>query len=112
MSSRVLAGLLAAGCVTAAAGGAYVAVRQNAATPVPVAATPTLAATPGPLAAVTQTLASAGAATDPPPAVGSSASVTTRARTHRRGPRTAARPSGVIWGFVDMLLGRYGDLAT
>ena len=39
MSSRVLAGILAAGCVTAAAGGAYVAVRQNAA-PVPVAAAP------------------------------------------------------------------------
>jgi hypothetical protein len=41
MSSRVLAGILAAGCVTAAAGGAYVAVRQNAA-PVPVAAAPAL----------------------------------------------------------------------
>jgi hypothetical protein len=38
MSSRVLAGLLAAGCVTAAAGGAFIAVRQNAATAVPVAA--------------------------------------------------------------------------
>jgi hypothetical protein len=31
MSSRVLAGLLVAGCLTAAGGGAYVAVRQNAA---------------------------------------------------------------------------------
>ena len=40
MSSRVLAGLLAAGCVTAAAGGGYIAVRQNAATPVPVSAAP------------------------------------------------------------------------
>jgi type IV secretory pathway VirB10-like protein len=40
MSSRVLAGVLALGCVTAAAGGAYVAVRQSAATPVPVAAAP------------------------------------------------------------------------
>ena len=39
MSSRVLAGILAAGCVTAAAGGAYVAVRQNAG-PVPVATAP------------------------------------------------------------------------
>jgi hypothetical protein len=39
MSSRVLAGILAAGCVTAAAGGAFVAMRQNAA-PVPVAAAP------------------------------------------------------------------------
>ena len=49
MSSRVLAGILAAGCVTAAAGGAYLAGRQNA-TPVPVAAapaiTPELAARP------------------------------------------------------------------
>lgn len=45
MSSRVLAGILAAGCVTAAAGGAYVAVRQNAA-PVPVAAAPAPAAAP------------------------------------------------------------------
>jgi hypothetical protein len=40
MSSRILAGVLAAGCVTAAAGGAYLAVRQNAAAPVPVAAAP------------------------------------------------------------------------
>ena len=40
MSSRILAGVLALGCVTAAAGGAYVAVRQSAATPVPVAAAP------------------------------------------------------------------------
>ena len=40
MSSRILAGVLALGCVTAVAGGAYVAVRQSAATPVPVAAVP------------------------------------------------------------------------
>lgn len=40
MSSRILAGVLALGCVTAAAGGAYVAVRQTAATPAPVAAAP------------------------------------------------------------------------
>jgi hypothetical protein len=40
MSSRVLTGLLAAGCITAAAGGAYVAGRQNATAPVPVAASP------------------------------------------------------------------------
>ena len=30
MSSRILVAMLAAGCLTAAAGGAYVAVRQNA----------------------------------------------------------------------------------
>jgi Bacterial conjugation TrbI-like protein len=40
MSSRVLAGLLAAGCLTAAAGGAYMAVRQNVVQPVPVSASP------------------------------------------------------------------------
>lgn len=42
MSSRILVAILAAGCVTAAAGGAYIAVRQNA--PVPAVATPTPAA--------------------------------------------------------------------
>lgn len=47
MSSRVLAGILAAGCVTAAAGGAYVAVRQNAG-PVPVATAPAEAPAPAP----------------------------------------------------------------
>jgi hypothetical protein len=40
MSSRVLAGLLAAGCLMAAAGGAYIAVRQNVVQPAPVAASP------------------------------------------------------------------------
>ncbi len=49
MSSRVLAGLLVAGCLTAAGGGAYVAVRQNAA----VSTTPA------------QSPAAAPAATDP-----------------------------------------------
>jgi hypothetical protein len=40
MSSRILAGILAAGCVTAAGAGAYVAVRQTPAASVPVAAAP------------------------------------------------------------------------
>src|SRR6266550_740720 len=40
MSPRILAGILAAGCVTAAAGGAYVAVRQTPPAPVPVATAP------------------------------------------------------------------------
>ncbi len=40
MSSRILAGILAAGCVTAAGAGAYVAVRQTPAAPAPVAAAP------------------------------------------------------------------------
>lgn len=47
MSSRVLAGLLAAGCLIAATGGAYMAVRQNVVQPVPVAASPS---TPAPAA--------------------------------------------------------------
>ena len=42
MSSRILAGLLVAGCVTAASGGAYIAVRQNAAEPTAAAAAPPL----------------------------------------------------------------------
>jgi Bacterial conjugation TrbI-like protein len=46
MSSRVLAGLLAAGCLTAAAGGAYIAVRQNVVQPAPLAASPAPAAAP------------------------------------------------------------------
>jgi hypothetical protein len=50
MSSRVLAGILAAGCVTAAAGGAYVAVRQDAASvaaaPAAPAETPAASAEP------------------------------------------------------------------
>jgi type IV secretory pathway VirB10-like protein len=48
MSSRILAGLLVAGCVTAAAGGAYVAVRHNAASD---ATGSTHAAEPSPRAA-------------------------------------------------------------
>jgi hypothetical protein len=48
MSSRVLAGLLAAGCLTAAAGGAYLAVRQNVVQPAPVAASPAPIVAPTP----------------------------------------------------------------
>lgn len=55
MSSRVLAGLLAAGCVAAAAGGGFLAVRQNAVQPVPVAASPApVAASPAEPAPATQ----------------------------------------------------------
>jgi hypothetical protein len=46
MSSRVLAGILAAGCITAAAGGAYVAVRQTPAAPIPAAAAPAATSEP------------------------------------------------------------------
>ncbi|HSC27528.1 MAG TPA: hypothetical protein VLD67_09650 [Vicinamibacterales bacterium] len=52
ISRPLVLGLLAAGCVTAAAGGAYVAVRQNAAelAAPPAAAAPQAAATPSPVA--------------------------------------------------------------
>ena len=44
MSSRVLAGLLVAGCLTAAGGGAYVAIRQNATASVTPSPSPAAAA--------------------------------------------------------------------
>ena len=70
MSSRSLAALLVAGCITAAAGGAYVAVRQNAASQpavaAPVAAAPAPATSPQPVseteALVGRTPASSGPA--------------------------------------------------
>jgi hypothetical protein len=55
MSSRVLAGVLAAGCLTAAAGGAYMAVRQNVVQPVPVAASPAPAPTSQAVTPVSET---------------------------------------------------------
>lgn len=61
MSSRALVGLLAAGCVTAAAGGAYIAVSQNAARPVPAAAAPISAVEPA-ARPVSETEAVVGAA--------------------------------------------------
>lgn len=62
MSSRALVGLLAAGCVAAAAGGAYIAVSQNAASQVPVAAAPISAVEPA-ARPVSETEAVVGAAT-------------------------------------------------
>jgi len=62
MSSRVVAGVLVGACVAAAAGGGYLAVRQNAVQPVPVAASP------APPAAV--------APTSPPTTVGAPVSET------------------------------------
>lgn len=52
MSSRVLAAVLVMGCVTAAAGGAYIAVRQNGAASPPDSAAPMAPApaAPGPVA--------------------------------------------------------------
>ena len=54
MSSRLLAGLLVTGCIVAAAGGGYLAVRQNVVQPVPIAASqapPAPAAQPTPAGA-------------------------------------------------------------
>lgn len=88
MSSKVLAGLLAAGCLTAAAGGAYVAVRQNVVQPAPVAASPAPApanpaATPTP-APVAETEAIVGGSAKPKPeaeTTGSTATPASRATT-------------------------------
>ncbi len=49
MHSRVLAALLVAGCVTAAAGGAYVAVRQNGESTQPPVSQPATALSPAPV---------------------------------------------------------------
>jgi hypothetical protein len=73
MSSRVLAGLLVAGCVAAATGGGYLAVRQNAIQPVPVAASPAppvtaAPATPAPGAPVAETEAVVSSGTAKPQA--------------------------------------------
>jgi hypothetical protein len=65
MSSRVLAGVLAAGCLTAAAGGAYIAVRQNVVQPVPVAASPAPAPTSQAVVPVSETEAIVNAAGAP-----------------------------------------------
>jgi type IV secretory pathway VirB10-like protein len=55
MSSRILVAMLAAGCVTAAAGGAYVAVRQNAPVPAVVPAASAPAAAPAATKPVSET---------------------------------------------------------
>jgi hypothetical protein len=72
MSSRVLAGVLAAGCLTAAAGGAYMAVRQNVVQPVPVAASPAPAPTSPAVAPVSETEAIVNGAGAPKPEAESS----------------------------------------
>jgi hypothetical protein len=106
MSSRVLAGLLVAACVAAAAGGGYLAVRQNAVQPVPVAASPAPVApaspTPAPGAPVTETEAvvSSGQAAKPqaeaePPAVSAPAhpAVSPVRETPRPSPPASRRES-------------------
>ena len=68
MSSRVLAGLLVAGCLTAAGGGAYVAVRQNAAASAAPAQSPATPSATDPSARpVSETEAVVGGAEQAPP---------------------------------------------
>ena len=66
MHSRVLAALLVAGCVTAAAGGAYVAVRQNGDSTEPPVAQPATALSPAPVPE-TEGVAETEAIIDNPP---------------------------------------------
>lgn len=70
MSRSLIAALLAAGVITAAAGGSYLAVRQNAAPPVAPVATDVPASTSVPGAAVQETegVIEASPAPEPPPA--------------------------------------------
>jgi type IV secretory pathway VirB10-like protein len=96
MSSRALAALLVAGCLTAAGGGAYMAFRQNAASPEPV---PMAAATtPAPQAPVAETEAVVGvepAASAPAPGPASAASAPPAVPVERDEPRRSgsrARP--------------------
>ena len=95
MISRALAlGLLAAGCVTAAGGGAYVAVRQNAAPPAPVAAVP---AQPAADAARQQPVSETEAVVTPAPAEDAAVERSAEApiaRTAERRARTASRAEG------------------
>ena len=98
MSSRVLAGLLVAGCAAAAAGGGYLAVRQNAVQAVPVAAspappTPAAPGTPA-AAAVSETEAVVGGGSTKPKAEAEPSAPSTPARATatpvKEAPRTAA----------------------
>ena len=90
MNSRSLAALLVAGCLTAAAGGAYVAVRQNAASQpaiaiaVPAAAAPEAAAAPQPVSETEALVGRAPAA--PAPA---EPAPTAEARTRPSAPASA-----------------------
>jgi hypothetical protein len=105
MNSRSLAGLLVLGCVTAATGGAYIAVRQNAATQPPVVAPAAAApAVPTPDTPVPQPVSETEAlieATVPaPPAVSPSAAPVrsavpdpVRPQPRRAGPVTRSAPA-------------------
>jgi len=88
MSSRVLAGLLVAGCAAAAAGGGYLAVRQNAVQPVPVAASP---APPTSIAPSTTPAASGAAPVSETEAVVSSGPAKPQAEAEPTAPSTPTR---------------------
>jgi len=97
MSSRVLAGVLAAGCIAAAAGGGYLAVRQNAVQPVPLAASPAVPTADAPAppagAPVTETEAVVGSeAAKPQPEAEPSTTVTPE-RPAMNPVRETSRPS-------------------
>lgn len=92
MSNRLAFGLLAAACIAAAAGGGYLATRQNAvpvpaAAQTPVASTTTSAATPAPAAPVQETEAVVGDTPKP------STSATTNKPTTKRSEPARSRPT-------------------
>ena len=99
MSSRLLAGLLVTGCIVAAAGGGYLAVRQNVVQPVPIAASqapPAPAAQPTPAGAgspVSETEAVVSGPSKPQPEAEPSAAAPERPSASnpvREAPRTPA----------------------
>ena len=93
MSSRVLAGVLAAGCLTAAAGGAYMAVRQNVVEPVPVAASPAPAPTSPAAAPVSETEAIVNGAGAPKVEAESSPATPAASKPAISSPGPASSPS-------------------
>ena len=93
MSSRVLAGVLAAGCLTAAAGGAYMAVRQNVVEPVPVAASPAPAPTSPAAAPVSETEAIVNGAGAPKAEAESSPATPAASKPSISSPAPASSPS-------------------
>ena len=87
ISKPVVLGLLAAACLTAAAGGAYVAVRQNeAVAKSPVAQDPATQPSPGPAVAESEAIVT-------PPAAAPEVEIPSPARTKKPAPATTDRPS-------------------
>jgi hypothetical protein len=93
MSSRVLAGLLVAGCLTTAGGGAYVAVRQNAtANAAPVASAPAVPADPAvrPVSETEAVVGGSEASPRPEPQVAPAEPVAAPQPARSENPRAAA----------------------